>query len=37
MVVIKNTDYISSLYPEEQHTTNGGCIHVSSFDKKYSG
>lgn len=35
MVVIKNTDYISSLYPEEQHTTNGGCIHVSSFDKKY--
>lgn len=35
MIVIKNTEYISSLYPEETVTANGGSIHVSSFDKRY--
>lgn len=35
MIVIKNTEYISSLYPEGVATANGGSIHVSSFDKKY--
>lgn len=35
MIVIKNTEYISSLYPEGIATANGGNIHVSSFDKKY--
>lgn len=35
MIVIKNTEYISSLYPEGATTANGGNIHMSSFDKKY--
>lgn len=35
MLVIKNTDYISSLYPVGQETANGGKIYISSFDKKY--
>ena len=35
MIVIKNTEYISSLYQEGTITANGGNIHVSSFDKKY--
>lgn len=35
MIVIKNTEYISSLYPEGAVTANGGNIHVSSFAKKY--
>ena len=34
MIVIKNTEYISSLYQEGTITANGGNIHVSSFDKK---
>lgn len=35
MLVIKNTDYISSLYPVGQKTANGKEIYISSFDKKY--
>lgn len=35
MIVIKNTDYIASLYQEGTKTANGKCLHVSSFDKKY--
>lgn len=35
MIVIKNTEYISLLYPQGTVTANGGSIHVSSFDKKY--
>lgn len=35
MIVIKNTDYIASLYPEGVKAANGGSLHVSSFDKKY--
>lgn len=35
MLVIKNTDYISSLYQVGQKTANGGKIYISSFDKKY--
>lgn len=35
MIVIKNTEYISSLYQEGTTTANGGNIHVNSFDKKY--
>lgn len=35
MLVIKNTDYIVSLYPEGEKTANGGEIYISIFDKKY--
>ena len=35
MVVIKNTDYISSLYKEGTPTANGGQLVVNSFDKNY--
>lgn len=35
MLVIKNTDYIASLYPERTKTANGDKIYISSFDKKY--
>ena len=35
MIVIKNTDYISSLYYEGTKTANGKQLYVSSFDKKY--
>lgn len=35
MIVIKNTDYISSLYCEGTKTANGKRLYVSSFDKKY--
>lgn len=35
MIVIKNTEYISSLYQEGKETANGKSLHVSSFDKKY--
>lgn len=35
MIVIKNTDYICSLYPEGRQTANGGKLQVNSFDKKY--
>jgi len=35
MIVIKNTDYIASLYPEGTKAANGGSLHVRSFDKKY--
>lgn len=36
MVVIKNTEFISSLYPAGKETKNGGKINVIGFDKKYS-
>lgn len=36
MVVIKNTDLITSLYPEGQLTARGGRIRISSFKKNYS-
>lgn len=35
MLVIKNTDYIRSLYPAGQMAANGGQIEVHQFDKKY--
>jgi len=35
MIVIKNTEYIAALYRQGTETANGGCLHVSSFDKKY--
>lgn len=35
MIVIKNTDYISSLYKEDTPTANGGKLVVNSFDKNY--
>lgn len=35
MLVIKNTDYIQSLYPAGQVSANGGQIEVHQFDKKY--
>jgi DNA adenine methylase len=35
MLIIKNTDYILSLYPEGKKTLNGDRIYVSKFDKKY--
>lgn len=35
MLVIKNTDYIASLYSEGTKTANGDKIYISSFDKKY--
>ncbi|MDO4303047.1 MAG: DNA adenine methylase [Bacillota bacterium] len=35
MIVIKNTEYIASLYPEGTKAANGGSLHVRSFDKKY--
>lgn len=35
MIVIKNTEYIASLYREGIKAANGGSLHVSSFDKKY--
>lgn len=35
MVVIKNTDFIRSLYKENIKTANGGKINICSFSKKY--
>ncbi len=35
MLVIKNTEFIRSLYPEGTHTANGGRIRIRRFDKKY--
>ncbi len=35
MIVIKNTEYISSLYREGTVTANGEQLYVSCFDKKY--
>ncbi|WP_099469467.1 DNA adenine methylase [Konateibacter massiliensis] len=35
MLVIKNTDYILSLYPEGQAAANGGKLCVNKFDKRY--
>lgn len=35
MLVIKNTEYIFSLYREGTKTANGKQLYVSSFDKKY--
>lgn len=35
MIVIKNTDYISSLYCEGTKTANGKELYVSCFDKRY--
>lgn len=35
MLVIKNTEFISSLYPENHKTKNGDKLYLSSFDKKY--
>lgn len=36
MAVIKNTEFISSLYPIGKETKNGGKINIIGFDKKYS-
>lgn len=35
MLIIKNTDFIRSLYPVGQKTVNEGGIHVGKFDKRY--
>lgn len=35
MIVIKNTEYIASLYPAGTKTANGKQLQVSCFDKKY--
>lgn len=35
MIVIKNTEYIASLYQEGTKAANGGSLHVRCFDKKY--
>lgn len=35
MIVIKNTEFISSLYPENKKTANGDKLYIKSFDKKY--
>lgn len=35
MLVIKNTEFISSLYHSGVETANGGCLHINSFDKQY--
>ena len=35
MIVIKNTEYIASLYREGTKTANGNRLYVSCFDKKY--
>jgi DNA adenine methylase len=35
MLVIKNTDYILSLYPEGKLVKNGRKLSVLKFDKKY--
>lgn len=36
MLIIKNTDLISSLYPADTPTNNGKSINIFSFDKRYS-
>ncbi len=35
MIVIKNTEYIASLYQEGMKTANGNKLYISSFDKRY--
>jgi len=35
MLIIKNTDFISSLYNEKEKTANGGKLNISIFDKRY--
>lgn len=35
MIVIKNTEYISSLYPEGIETANGKKLYITCFEKKY--
>lgn len=35
MLVIRNTDYIASLYPAGVETANGNTLHVTMFDKRY--
>ena len=35
MLVIKNTDFIRSLYPEGKKTAGGRKLYVGMFDKKY--
>lgn len=35
MLIIKNTDYIRSLYPANKKTANGNVLYVGKFDKKY--
>jgi DNA adenine methylase len=35
MVVIKNTDFIKSIYPEGKTCTNGKPIRIIPFEKKY--
>lgn len=35
MLIIKNTDFIRSLYPIGQETANKGVVHIGKFDKKY--
>ncbi|WP_461206856.1 DNA adenine methylase [Clostridium sp. DL1XJH146] len=35
MLIIKNTDYILSLYPDGQLTANGDRLYINKFAKKY--
>lgn len=35
MLIIKNTEFIRSLYPAGQDAANGNKLYVSKFDKKY--
>lgn len=35
MMVIKNTELISSLYPAGQKTVNGSQVYLNAFDKSY--
>lgn len=35
MIVIKKTDFIFSLYPENRITANGSKLYIKSFNKKY--
>ena len=35
MLIIKNTEYILSLYPDGAETYNGGKLYINKFDKKY--
>lgn len=36
LMVVKNTDYIASLYPEGYSCKNGNALNIVKFDKKYS-
>jgi DNA adenine methylase len=35
MLIIKNTDFILSLYPDGQQAANGDRLYVNRFDKQY--